>query len=192
MPKTLDIIHREHQALAAILQSIRFVVDGIAAGRFEPDFRLLSAMLDYIAEMPEKLHHPKEEAYLHRRLRERAPEAVAILDRLVEDHRNSPAGVHRFADALIHYQARGSEGFERFETEARRFVAENFDHMSREEKDVMPLARKVLTAADWQWIDGEFERNADPWKGEAGRFEELFHQIVNMVPAPMGLGPAGN
>ena len=191
MPKTLDIIHREHQALAAVLQALRFVVDGLAAGRFEPDFKLLASMLDYVAEMPEVLHHPKEEAFLHRRLREKCPAAVPALDRLVEEHRNSPEGVRRLAEALVHYQARGAEGLPRFEAAAREFVASNFEHMNREEKDIMPLARKSLDAADWAGIDAEFERNADPYKGEAGRFEELFHQIVNLVPAPMGLGPAG-
>ncbi len=191
MSKTLDIIHREHQALAAVLQAMRFVVDGIAAGRFEPDFKLLSAMLDYVSEMPEKLHHPKEEAFLHRRLREKCPEAVPALDRLVDDHRHSPDAVRGLAEALVHYQARDAEGFPRFEAAAREFVASNFEHMNREEKDIMPLARKALDAADWAWIDAEFERNADPYKGEAGRFEALFHVIVNLVPAPMGLGPAG-
>ncbi len=192
MPKTLDIIHREHQALAAVLQALRFVVDGIAAGRFEPDFKLLSAVLDYASDMPEKLHHPKEEEFLHKRLREKCPEAVPALDRLVEDHRNSPDAVRRLAEALVHFQARGAEGFPRFEAAAREFVAGNFEHMNREEKDVMPLARRALDAADWAAIDAEFERNADPWKGEAGRFEALFHVIVDLVPAPLGLGPAGN
>ncbi|MEO8119762.1 MAG: hypothetical protein ABI606_10630 [Rhodoferax sp.] len=62
--KAIDIIHAEHRALGAVVQAFRFVLDGIHEGRFKPDFALLGALNEYITEVPDKLHHPKEDDYL--------------------------------------------------------------------------------------------------------------------------------
>src|SRR5207249_9744958 len=43
-------------------------------------------MLHYIDAFPERFHHPKEDAYLFRRLRERDPSAGELLDRLETEH----------------------------------------------------------------------------------------------------------
>lgn len=45
MTKSIDTIRGEHRALAAVLTALRAIVDGVAAGRFQPDFQLLSAMM---------------------------------------------------------------------------------------------------------------------------------------------------
>lgn len=58
-------------------------------------------MIDYVAEMPEKLHRPKEENFLPKRLRARAPEAAPVLDRLVTEHRDSMHAVERMSRALV-------------------------------------------------------------------------------------------
>ena len=73
MSQSLDIIHDEHRALAAMLSSLRSLAGAIAAGRLKPDFGLFADMLRYIEEVPEKLHHPKETDYLFARLRPRCP-----------------------------------------------------------------------------------------------------------------------
>ena len=52
--KSIDIIHGEHRALASALQ---------------PDFRLLASMVDYITQVPDKVHHPKEDNYLFPKMR---------------------------------------------------------------------------------------------------------------------------
>ena len=49
MNKSLDIIHEEHRALAAMLSGMRTLVAGIEAGRIKPDFDLLASMIRWIA-----------------------------------------------------------------------------------------------------------------------------------------------
>ena len=67
----LAIIGDEHRSLAAVIHGLEFLVrEARAAGR-PPSFPLLRAMLRYIDAFPERLHHPKEDAYLFRKLRER-------------------------------------------------------------------------------------------------------------------------
>ena len=68
--KALEIIHDEHRALAAMLNGMRTIAVGIRDGRLKMDFGLYAAMLRYMEEVPEKLHHPKEGEYLFARLRQ--------------------------------------------------------------------------------------------------------------------------
>jgi len=93
----LNIISDEHRSLAAVIHGLEHVVRETRESRTPPSFALLHAMLHYIREFPEKLHHPKEDAYLFRKLRERTSEVNETLSdlewqhvaghRLVEEHR---------------------------------------------------------------------------------------------------------
>jgi hypothetical protein len=64
--------------------------------------------------------------------------------------------------------------------------------MKTEEHVVLPMAEQQLTAGDWESIDAAFLGHTDPMLGvEAGaKYEELFHRITWLAPAPIGLGPA--
>jgi branched-chain amino acid transport system ATP-binding protein len=60
--------------------------------------------------------------------------------------------------------------------------------MLKEERDVMPLAQRVLTSADWAEIEAAFAAHRDPLAGVADDHEALFRRIVDLAPAPIGLG----
>jgi branched-chain amino acid transport system ATP-binding protein len=64
--------------------------------------------------------------------------------------------------------------------------------MRCEETEVFPLAQAHLRAEDWAEIDAAFATNADPLVGVSSQdhFNELFTRIVNLAPAPIGVGPA--
>ena len=66
------------------------------------------------------------------------------------------------------------------------------DHIRIEEVEVLPLAERVLTAADWAELDAAFMRNRDPLTHREGddAFRPLFKRILMTLPAPLGLGPA--
>jgi len=189
--KAIDIIHAEHRALGAVLQAFRFVLDGIRDGRFEPDFQLLTAMIEYITQVPDKLHHPKEDDYLFVRMRERIPAAAALLDQLEADHAEGERRTATLRGALVHYQGMGASGFAGFDATARTYLDASWKHVTKEETELLPLARQSLTPEDWAGIDAAFEANKDPWSGPTGEFRALFSRIVNMVPAPYGVGAAG-
>ena len=55
--------------------------------------------------------------------------------------------------------------------------------------DIFPLAEQYLNQEDWQEIALAFRDNQDPLFGEVRleHFRELFHQIVLLSPAPIGL-----
>ena len=50
--------------------------------------------------------------------------------------------------------------------------------------------REVLLEEDWKEIDAAFGENTDPMFGTQwdNEFSRLFAQLVNTLPAPLGLG----
>lgn len=188
--KSIDIIHGEHRALASVLQALRYVVGEIRAGRLQADFRLLSAMIDYITQVPDRIHHPKEDDYLFPRLRARSAAAGPLIDILERQHLEGYRMTVELLQALVHYQSIGGAGFDGFDAVVQRYLDFTWQHLNQEEGELLPLAREALTAADWEEIDAAFSANFDPYSGEHGEFDELFGRIVNMTPAPYGLGTA--
>ena len=95
----LAVIHDEQQALAAMLRSMSLLVDQARREGHAPDFAVLRAMLFYVDECPERLHHPKESKRLLPQVRARCPELGPTLDRLDADHGHSEAARRRGGEA---------------------------------------------------------------------------------------------
>lgn len=190
MQRALTIIKDEHRALAAVLRGLQFLVQQIRNRQAKPDFKLMKSILDYIEAFPDKLHHPKEDEYLYRILRERTDEVAATLDLIEQEHQQESAWLTALRKALTAYE-RDATGIDAFSEEVERYVASHFSHMNKEEDVVMPVAERVLTPEDWTTIDAAFSSNDDPIVGAGTQreFRELFRRIVNLMPAPMGLGP---
>jgi len=157
-----------------------------------PDFAALRATLFYVDEFPAKRHHPKESQLLFPKMRERTPEAAAVLDRLDRDHANGEKAIRDLEHALLAFEMLGEPRRDGFERAAQQYVDFYFEHMSVEEKQVLPLAEKALTAQDWAELDAAFLANRDPLTGHEPEqeYRALFSRIVNLLPAPIGLGPS--
>lgn len=188
MTTALDVIRNEHRALAAVLGALQAFVAGVAGGHYELDFDLLQAMVRYISELPDQVHHPKEDDYLFVALRKRSPAAVAILDALQQEHRDVHAKWTALAQALTEFQRCGPAGLPAFAAALDAYVDFQWRHMSTEERDVLPLAREVLLPEDWATIDAAFAANDSPLDGPAAKYRALFTRIANIAPTPIGVG----
>jgi len=187
----IRVIVDEHRALAAVLQGMLHLVRGIRDRGDKPDFAVLGAMLYYIDAFPEHFHHPKEDEYLFRILRIRHPEAAPLLDRLNAEHRAGAVKIRALDQALVRYQHGGSTEFANFVADVEAYAAFHWEHMRTEEKEVLPLAEKYLSASDWETIDAAFLGHTDPMLGaEAGaKYDVLIRRIVTLAPPPIGVGP---
>jgi hemerythrin-like domain-containing protein len=192
-PQTLDIIRDEHQALAAVLRSLKMLLAQAAREGSKPPFDVLRAMLFYVDEFPERLHHTKETELLFKRLRVRAPELKDTLDRLDHDHARGERAIRDLEHALLAYEVMGEPRRVAFETALERYVGFYLEHMAIEENDVLPAAQRALGAADWADLDAAFAANRDPLAGRhepEEPYRQLFKTIVMNAPAPIGLGAA--
>jgi hemerythrin-like domain-containing protein len=157
----------------------------------KPGFAVFRAMIHYIDEFPERLHHPKEDHYLFARLAERAPQTQPLVDELRKEHVRGAALVRELESALIAFEVNGARGLPAFDAAVNAYAQFHWDHMRKEEEQVLPLAEKHLTEADWRWIEEAFAGNRDPISDLRERdFERLYQRIVNLAPAPVGLGEA--
>jgi hemerythrin-like domain-containing protein len=189
--QAIAIIQDEHRALGAVLHGMLYLVREIRDRGAAPDFELLGAMLHYIDLFPERFHHPKEDRYLFALLRARHPAAGSLVDLLHNQHEIGADKIRELEQRLARYREGGATEFPAFADAVEAYAVFHWDHMRREEREVIPLAKEHLTAADWEAIDAAFAGHTDPLLGtdQGAGFEALFRKIVNLAPPPIGVGP---
>jgi len=191
MPRSLQIIRDEHASLAAMLQSMRMLVELGPHESRKNFFDVLRAMLFYIDEYPERLHHPKESNLLFPKVVKASPKVLGAVDRLERDHMYSEKAARELQHLLLSWELLGPARRAAFEEAFKKYVDFYLDHMHLEEEVILPEAEKTLSSADWAEIDAAFEKNADPLTGKyppTAEYEKLFSLIVARAPAPVGLG----
>jgi hemerythrin-like domain-containing protein len=189
----IGIIKDEHRSLAAVLHGMLYLVHQARDHGTKPNFRLLGAMVHYIDTVPERFHHPKEDKYLFTFLRMRYPAAGGVLDELHREHEVGAEKIRTLEQALLRYEQGGGTRYRAaFADAVESYAAFHWDHMRREEKEVLPLAEKHLTPEDWKVINEAFGGHTDPLLGADAKTEHdtLFKRIVNMAPPPIGVGPS--
>lgn len=197
MHSSLTVIRSEHQALSAMLRTIRLLLAEHRRRNSLPDFSVLRAMLFYVDEFPERLHHTKETELLFPMLRAHSSEVNEVLDKLDRDHAHGERAIRNLEHELLGFEmmgetVQGPRRRERFEKAMNEYIDFYLQHMHVEESVVLPLAEKVLTPAEWLELDAAFERNRDPLTGNEadGAYRPVFQKILAHLPAPLGLGPA--
>ena len=183
--RALAIIHDEHLSIAAVVLGLKDLVQqGRVAGQ-SLDVASMLAMLSYLQEFPLRLHHPKEEIYLHRKLRERDPDCDALLREVEAQHVTEHALVDETLARLTAAEA-GEPGAADALTSTVLVLAEAvWQHIGLEERSVLPKARQYLQEVDWEEMAAAFEANDDPGFGAlpTEEFRRLFTGIANLLPA---------
>lgn len=188
----LQVIRDEHAALAAMLKSLDLMVDIGPGSEPERFFEVVRAMLFYIDEFPERLHHPKESGHLFPRLSANSPELRQVIERLEGDHCAGERRVRELQHQLLAWELLGESRRQTFIDAAREYVRFYLEHMRLEETRILPRAEVVLTAADRAALDEVFARDPDPLAAglRGNAYERLFSRIVMAAPEPIGIGPA--
>lgn len=187
----IKVIQEEHTALAAMLRSMLMMLDRGPGDEPAGFFEVMRAMLFYIDEFPEKLHHPKESDLLFPRVARHSPHIMTVVEQLERDHMKGEAAVRELQHLLLAWELMGDPRRPRFEEELRRYVNFYLDHMRLEETVIIPEARKVLDEQDWKALDDAFLSHVDPLANPQRRdpaYDRLFTRIVMRAPSPVGLG----
>lgn len=186
----LAALYSEHRSMAAVLAALEALVRERRDRGAQIDPRVFRAALYYLDVFAEREHHPKEERALFSRLRARTREADAVLDELGREHESGERAMRDLEQALVRFEEGGDTEFAAFAAAVERFVGRYREHMRKEERDIMPLARRVLSADDWTAVEAAFAAHRDPLAGAStDDYEALFQRIVTLAPAPIGLGP---
>jgi hemerythrin-like domain-containing protein len=189
MKNAVAILKSEHRSISAVLHGLKQLARDAQDARTRPDFKVFRAMLRYIDEYPERLHHPKEDEHLFARVERRVPEAGPLIAELKAEHVRGNGLVRELERALILFEDAWPDGARQFQEAVDAYADFHWKHMRKEEDELLPLAERRLKDDDWKAIDAAFAANADPIAGMRERdFEQLFSRIVNLAPAPVGLG----
>ncbi len=189
--ESIQIIHDEHTTLAAMLRSFGMMVARGLGNDPKESFAVMRAMLFYIDEFPERLHHPKESELLFPPVARLAPETQPLIARLDLDHAKGESAVRELQYLLLAWELLGDTRHATFDQAAKKYLQFYLEHMRLEETVILPAAIKVLGEADWKELDAAFASNCDPLSGKYPRdpiYDRLFTQIVSRAPAPIGLG----
>lgn len=184
----LDVIRSEHSALSAMLQSLTLLLAQARRADTLPDFGVLRAMLLYVDEFPERLHHRKESDLLFPRVRARAPALAPVLDRLEQDHEQGERAIHDLSHKLLAFEVMGKSRRTVFELAFEDYARRYHEHMRTEEREILPAAQQSLSPSDWAELDAAFVANRDPLTGHEPEdvYKALFHKIAMTAKAPIG------
>jgi branched-chain amino acid transport system ATP-binding protein len=153
----IAVIRDEHRSIAAVLRGLVRHIEEVNAGERAPDFPLFMARFEYLEVVPERVHHPKEDDYLFRLLRQRTPEGQAIFDELEAEHAENASMLAHLRIRLEEFRENGEAAA--FEQVLKVYANFHWDHMGKEENIVLPMADRYLKPADWQLIDKAFAAN---------------------------------
>ena len=191
MKDAIAILKSEHRSISAVLHGLKELARMAQDTTVRPRFQVLRSMLRYIDEYPERLHHPKEDEHLFARVAARAPQARKLIDELKKEHEQGAGLIRELERALLFFEEGWPAGGREFQQAVDAFADFHWQHMRKEELELLPIAERVLSAADWRAIERAFATNLDPIAELQERdYERLFSRIANLAPAPVGLGEA--
>lgn len=183
--RALTIILDEHRSIATVVRGMRDLVQEAAASGAALDVFGLKTMLTYLQAFPLQLHHPKEEMFLHRRLRERASACDQLLRELEDQHAREHELVDQTLGRLQSLNPSDASAVASLSQGVEALAEHIWRHLALEERSILPAARQHLREEDWQEMADAFEGNNDPRFGElpADEFRRLFTHIANLLQA---------
>lgn len=189
--KSIRTIREEHSSIGAMLRSMTLMVQRGTGDNPEKFFDVLRAMLFYMDEFPQRLHHTKETELLFPTVAARSAATREVIAQLEHEHAVGEAKVRALQHLLLAWELLGDSRRALFETALKSFVEFYLLHIHLEETVVIPEALKVLDEADWHALDAAFDDHCNPLTGKYQReplYDRLFTRITMHAPAPIGLG----
>ncbi len=134
-------------------------------------------------------HHPKEDDYLFKRLRERTDEFDAELDELRRQHLRDEQLVAELA-AMVELLAgcveapAAAAATRTLDDAVQAYARFLWEHLGREEGVILPAAQRHLQEQDWLEIDSAFRANREGRDDHESdkAWRQLFSRIVNAAP----------
>ena len=185
--RAIELIKKEHRALARLLGAMQALVARYRDTGVERNFDLFGAMLNYVENVPDRLHHPKEDQVLFPALLSNCASSAKLVSELERDHARGELMITALRGAFQAFSYGTPNGLNQLATTVDDFAEFYWEHMRKEEEQLLPLARAHLSADDWACVESAFGNNKDPLFGAelAGEYRRLYQSIVELTPAPL-------
>jgi hemerythrin-like domain-containing protein len=183
MHDTLTQWHMDHVNFAKLLDQLETELQSLHDGQL-PQYDLMLDIMYYMTHYSDVLHHPKEDL-VFARVKERDHDAAAKVDELTQQHAHLHSLGQQLVNDLDDVVAGSIIPLERVESDARDYLQTFRKHMRMEEREVLPLAAKLLRDVDWTEIGATIRHVEDPLFGTSAeqRYAALHRQITRGVQA---------
>ncbi len=154
-------LHGEHKYITVLQNSLEKQTKQLEPGG-KPDYRILSDMLDYIANYPDEFHHPLEDV-IFKRLVKRHHASIGTIEELLGQHQDMARDT-QFLLKQVNAICAGKQKPMRnqLRQDLQNYVAFYRAHINLEEGEVFPAAKKYLQESDWQAINNSLHVVEDP------------------------------
>lgn len=177
MADLLALWHAEHAKFGRLLVLFERELEAFHDGN-EPDYALMTDILDYLQGYGDAFHHPREDIGF-RRLVEKDPGAAALVQRLLQEHRVIAESGRDLMDKLERLAAGAVIARSAIEGAAATYLVYYRHHLMKEEAEVLPRIGRLFTPDDWAVVAAELELAVDPlFEQVDARFSQLRKHIV--------------
>jgi hemerythrin-like domain-containing protein len=181
MSALMTRLEREHAGLSQVLDLLEALMNRFNRGD-EPDYELMCELLEYIIDYADQVHHPAEEL-IFGRVVEVGGQDYPVLARLHQQHQGLAQLNRRFRESLegiIHEEVQRRDEVEQ---QGRELVGAHRSHMRAEDQEAFPLAREVLSEADWAVLDAQAPTAEDPgFVRDPARFRAILAELRDDSP----------
>jgi nucleotide-binding universal stress UspA family protein/hemerythrin-like domain-containing protein len=176
--RAISVIRDDHRALAAVIHAWNAALAKARDGGKAADVQAMRDALAYMCGYPLTIHHPREERWLHTRLRARTHALDAELDELERQHAREHALMDELAALVTALEDASDEQTAVSATHhladgVARYAEFYWEHMGREEAVVLPGAQQYLTKQDWAEVNAGF--------GDGTEGRDLRHLMAKII-----------
>lgn len=166
MTRPVSQWHAEHANFSRLLDILEKQVDEFHTGG-SPNYELMVDIVSYLRHFPDLHHHPREDAAFAL-LAQRDPGMKIPLERIRQEHRVIAAAGDDLLRTLNEVDSGTIVERAAVEAVAAMYLVYYRHHVRGEESEVLPRARKLLTAKDWEAVAAALPAGRDPLFGEKG------------------------
>lgn len=157
------IWHAEHVNFSRLLDLLEEQVAAFHRGE-RPNYELMSTILYYMRNFADRVHHPREDIAFAR-IADRNPEMQLVISRLRQEHRVIATAGEALLTRLNEAEGDVMAPRTALEAAAATYLVYYRNHISTEERDVMPRAAQILTQDDWAAVNAAVPASPDPLFG---------------------------
>jgi hemerythrin-like domain-containing protein len=179
-PMILRRLHADHTRLRQVFSVLEHQMAGFSGSDACPDFALLQDLLDYVIAYPDTIHHPLED----RLFEFVVSKGVTPTElRLVLSNRDQHLEIRSYTQKLyadVRYVLNGAViPAAKLRADAAAYLDLQRAHMLIEERQLFPLADRLLSFEDWATLERELGATQDPmFDNLAEHFADLHRYIL--------------
>lgn len=172
MQKAIEILMGEHRLIEQALGSLETLA-GAAADGLQAERALVADYASFFRGFADATHHGKEEDILFRRMIERGmPREAGPLAVMLDEHELGRSHVKALAALGSGPGALDAQATQSLVEQAGAFVPLLRMHILKEDQVLYPMAENLLTPAEMEAMDAEFEA-FDARAREDGSYDRL-------------------